>query len=376
MGIFNKTKQEPAHEHDFTSIDAAVSELTKQTDALLGDPQEKIEEVPKPTLPKMNSKPSMRGTSFDIIQDPNRTTKLKSTLKTPAPLDVKALEEELEETPRLPDHATKSFNELVTPERIEKNVESDILKTLEASEPDIKAIVETDSEATVQPPAVIQHHEGNFSAYGSGPMGEQEVATPLDAPSEKKKKIHLTPDSDKLGDENVKVKTDPSDELSEEDEVITPEVSISSEGAVSSASSILPETKVVSDTKNTDSEPADEPEIPKETDEEEKVTEKTEEIEKPEKTPDPEEKTPVEDTSYNSGELFANNLVKDTQPKGFEAEEKEAPAVFDTTEYHPELHDWSQLESSSGLKWFVIAVLLIIVAAGAWFVLSGQELPF
>ena len=85
----------------------------------------------------------------------------------------------------------------------------------------------------------------------------------------------------------------------------------------------------------------------------------------------------VEETAYR-GELYANNLVKETTPKGLELSEddKHKPMIFDTEEYHPELHDWSKLEPKSKSPLIVLLILIIVAAGLAYFILSGHKLRF
>src|SRR5690606_17637472 len=97
-------------EHEVASLDAAMSELTKQTEALLGKFNE--ERPQKPTLPKKDMHVSTRGKSFDIIQNPRKNTPLRATLKSVTKNDTKKIASP--EVPLLPDHASKSYNELAT----------------------------------------------------------------------------------------------------------------------------------------------------------------------------------------------------------------------------------------------------------------------
>jgi hypothetical protein len=71
-----------------------------------------------------------------------------------------------------------------------------------------------------------------------------------------------------------------------------------------------------------------------------------------------------EPSAEGSHEVYANNLVKDTQPKGFQEHPgQQKPTVFDTNEYHPPLHDWSTLERRTPVAWLVVGGALLGAAA-------------
>lgn len=292
-------------EHDFSAVDAAVSELSKQTEALLG----KAEPAPKskPTLPKKRSRPSARGKSFDIIAPQSKKT-TQATLKTVKPIAV--LNSKIIETQSLlPDHATKSYNELDTPE--------------------------IESGSANSAPAIIQHHAERIQA-------ETELSNKPDTASEVEPKF----DASTTQKENTEVShTSLSFEgSSKEDEIQTPtepEVEVSTGLQKKETPEALA------------SEEKAEAEVP--------LTEK--ELEEP--------------PAYNSGELFANNLVKDSQPKGYKpAENQQKPTVFDTNEYHPELHDWSKLEHKGWGRWLILVAVLCVLGGAIYFIFSGQSLPF
>lgn len=307
-------KKKPAKKldnQDFTALDAAVSELNKQTAALLGKADGKTEA--KPTLPKKQNHPQTKGKSFDIINHPRKNTTLQSSLKTAqktpsAPAEPEAL---------LPDHAGKSFNEL----------EVDELPSIKAKGKDTPEEPKPKDAAA----PVIKQHTG---------------------------KLSLTRDDE----DTPSAEEQPSADPALESAALAPQ-------AVSHTSLSFEEKP------------------------EELKDEPAPETKKPEKEPEPEKSQPSEVTeakeatvetkqsdeqlSYDSGELFANNLVKETQPKRHEPEKgQQKPTVFDTTEYHPELHDWSKLEHQGGWKWFILLLLLAVAGGLAYLIFSGQRLPF
>lgn len=74
---------------------------------------------------------------------------------------------------------------------------------------------------------------------------------------------------------------------------------------------------------------------------------------------------------------YSATASQSSDPKGYEPVEGQTlPAVFDTHEYHPELHDWSKLEHRSHATKYVIALLLVIVAILGYLVVSDTALPF
>lgn len=113
------------------------------------------------------------------------------------------------------------------------------------------------------------------------------------------------------------------------------------------------------------------------------LTESTEELSSTEKNDTPEvtksettEQQPISGPDV-LGEVYANNLTTKGKHRGYEApEDQQKLTVFDTNEYHPELHDWSKLDRTHHTSWFVLALLVVIAGALAFFILSGQKLPF
>lgn len=83
-----------------------------------------------------------------------------------------------------------------------------------------------------------------------------------------------------------------------------------------------------------------------------------------------------EPPARGSGELYANNLVKTKKPRGYKPPaSQQKPTVFDTTEYHAELNDWSKLDKSSGGKWVILILLLLLLAAFIYLFVLKMPLP-
>ncbi len=316
--MLKKKPTKKPEEHDFTALDQAVSELSKQTEALLGKTGEKAS---KPMLPKKRSIPHTKGKSFDIIHDPKHKTALKASLKTAVVSHHKS-ESLVEETvPLLPDHATKSFNESESTEK-----------------------VATSSTENTNPAPTIQGHSQGLAIHGQeeSMTAEATLEEPADdathEPSVSHSAITFTEDK------TTELESEPPQTAPEESEA-TPE--LSAEPETVDTKEVAPESEA---------EPKDTA-IPKS---DSKASEE-----------------PVEPPAYNSGELFANNLVKESKPHGYKPDEnQQKPTVFDTNEYHPELHDWSKLEHGSGLRWLILLLLLVIAGALGYFVVSGQTVPF
>jgi hypothetical protein len=85
------------------------------------------------------------------------------------------------------------------------------------------------------------------------------------------------------------------------------------------------------------------------------------------------------DTSKNESlngitSSIANNIQPEAGYKAPDSQQK--PTVFDTNEYHVELHDWSKLEYKSNTLWYLLGLLFAIFAAGIFFIVSGFSVPF
>ena len=84
-----------------------------------------------------------------------------------------------------------------------------------------------------------------------------------------------------------------------------------------------------------------------------------------------------EPTVYRSGELYANNLVKAKKPKGYQPlASQQKPTVFDTNEYHVDLHDWSKLDHSANSKWILFVLVAVLLGAFVYLIVLKQPVPF
>lgn len=318
--MIKKPTEKKRIQEDFTALDAAVIELNKQTEALLGKTNEKTSK--KPVLPKKKNLPVSRGKSFDIIRDSNKKSVLQGTLKTAkaapvAPTTSEVVQKKPSEQTFLDDSETGAPQELVW------------------------LAQESVAQEESSPAVVIKRRGGSL----------------------------ITMDSSGKDDEPPEV--DQAEDDAEDTAVATAEPSKSTLGSEKQNSSVEPEGNAEAVESQGDPAPLAEPE-------EAQVPE-----EKDSPVVDPvlesEVKDPVtaEPSAYNSGELFANNLVKESGPRGYEADEKQQkPTVFDTNEYHPELHDWSKLDRSNNPKWVLLVLLLIFGVGVVYFVVLGQPLPF
>ncbi|MDQ5969785.1 MAG: hypothetical protein QG593_302, partial [Patescibacteria group bacterium] len=74
---------------------------------------------------------------------------------------------------------------------------------------------------------------------------------------------------------------------------------------------------------------------------------------------------------------ITNNMNDMSKESGYKTpDSQQKPTVFDTNEYHVELHDWSKLEYKSNTLWYLLGLLFAIFAAGIFFIVSGFSVPF
>ncbi len=329
--MFGKKKKvsSVASKNELAELDASVNELSKQTSALLknfGTPAEKPEDTDQKAAPPKAGAPQpaavrKTGKSFDIIHDPKRRTSLKATLKTPE----KAAD--IAEVELLPEHATKSYNELTV-----------------SATPTVVQDVTSQQKA----PGVIGHQAGSLRI-------DSETSTTTEA-------------------SDIDAAAAPTNEATQaQDTSETPLEPQAAKQGISFEEESESEPEVQQDTSEVAAE---------QTADESPRLEKTEEAQNDHETDEaPAESQSVaakhESSSHDSGELYANNLVHDSIPKGYTPiAGQQKPTVFDTNEYHVELHDWSKLEHKASALWYILALLVTVAGALAYFVLSGQALPF
>lgn len=321
-------------EPDFSSLDAAVSELSKQTAALLGNNGEKIKVASKPTLPKKRNHLANKGKSFDIIHNAKKKTTTQAKLKAATP--AQSITAKAEEHALLPDHASISFNEKPESSQEGAKVEPEPAK-------------KKGHKAT--PPVISQHHTKLSSAVAGKSItleannaknteALEAPEAPVDPLKEETLSVsHTSLNFEQNSTEPVKKESQPTDtkpEISDnalsknDDGNVRPEPVKEAEFIASNSSS----------TKN-------------------KVT-----------------KEETESSALGSGELHANNLLSATQKKGYEPNEnQQRPTVFDTNEYHPELHDWSKLGKNQSSLWLVLLILFVFAGVLAYFFIAGVPVP-
>lgn len=318
-----KAKSQDPNEHDFTALDEAVSELSKQTAALLG-PKKALEKE-KPVLPK-KQKPVSRGHSFDIISTKN--TKKPAHLKTAVatkkePLASGAV---LADHELLPEHAGLSFNEV---ESIEDNKTASITSPAPSDNSASTAIsghksgtLSITDSVTDEPSQAATPDPGNDARAAEA--SQQEESTEKPQPTESQETLWFEQEDEVVSKQNVDSKNE--------------------EGATDNPTKEhQPNTELDQEPDNTN----------------------------------PKSGSQDQTTSYESAGVYANNLVKNSEPKRYEPHEnQQKPTVFDTNEYHEELHDWSKLNDGGNKKVILLLALLVIAAIAAYFFLSGQSLPF
>lgn len=348
--MFGKKKKvsSVANKDELAALDSSVNELSKQTSELLkgfgekpqnsDDGSSKSKLSTESTKSKARTGTAMRrGKSFDIIQNPKTRTSLKGTLKT---TDTQPDEEHA----LLPEHATDSYNEGPTTPK----------------QSPIHDVAPSNSTGA-STPHLIGHRAGSLQLAS-------ETGDATESGSEHVDLVDTAPEELKTEDESAVEPTQPvhgsmdqgitfaeeatKKDLAQDDKRATEEQSDEvSESPEPTAEDTMPE----AENKGAD-----------ETQGGDVATE--------------EAKQDVDDATLNlhdSGELFANNLVHDSKPQSYTPlESQQKPTVFDTNEYHVELHDWSKLEHKSHGLWYILVLLITVAAALAYFLFSGQEIPF
>ncbi|MBP7837418.1 hypothetical protein KA021_01810 [Candidatus Saccharibacteria bacterium] len=335
--MLNKKKITKPTKHDEAALSAAMKELSKQTEALLGSPEpKKAPPAKKPHLPKKQSLPKSRGKSFDIISQSKQPRKLKATLKTVEPKLLKPLQ-------------TTSPKQQISDRISKKSTSATVVKKARPSA--------TSSRPTVAP--TIVHQKGRLQLQSQSAEDDQaSIVTnePKEAPSVSVARTGIVFSEDDTPELITQTPPEVDTFDSSGADIITEEADDSNDwiGELSS------HTKSQNSAEQEDSQVAA------------KVNEK-DSIKSTKKAD-----TQTEPTVYRSGELYANNLVKAKKPKGYQPlTSQQKPTVFDTNEYHVELHDWSKLDHSANGRW-ILLLLLVAVLLGVFvyaFVLK-QPIPF
>jgi len=337
LGRSKKKVSAIASKDDLAALDSSVDELSLQTSELLSHFGEQKKEQPSSESEKndkqevKNKSVSRTGKSFDIIHNPKQTSKITSTLKTRPDVNVKSEDIEPEEPEMLPEHATNSYNE------------TDSI-TAETNKPSEETKVEL--SVSTETPELIKHASGSLSLVKDVDKTNTQQGDKATSITETNEQSKVTPETAKHEEGKLIAFTEPSKK--DDIEVKAPQLS---------------EAKEAVDDKNVT-------EQPNETSNNEAV--KTDEIKSQDEKQEDEEVT-----TSNSGELFANNLTQDSKPNGYEpVEGQQKPTVFDTKEYHLELHDWSKLKHKNSTIWYFVLLLVVIASSVAYMLLTGQKLPF
>ena len=313
----------PAKE-DFSVLDSAVSDLARETEALLGKTGEKMS---RPVLPKKKPAANSRAKSFDIIHNPDTNKRSEALLKAPHP-GQKLLEADEAEAKQSAD-----------------KIEADM------KDPEVDSVAET----SVHSPGALKFNEGRtIEPTGKDKSSKVEVksknteiieskAPKVIEDSEESKTVKTL---DSKANTSKTASTDKSDSLTETDSKVGQEVD-------SKDDVVKAESKV------------DDPK-PEDDDQMDGIISLAEQGDTDES---------AKTDSSHKVQLFSDNLGESKTDDG--EEDGVQPEIFDTDEYHPTLHDWSKLEHHSGWPPAVLLLLLVVVFAGVVYaVVSGIQLPF
>jgi len=334
--MLNKKKITKPTKHDEAALSAAMKELSKQTEALLGSSEpKKAPPVKKPQLPKKQSLQKSRGKSFDIISQPKHPRKLKATLKTVEPKLLKSLQTTLPKH-QISEHVSKKSTSAPGVEKA---------KTLSTS-----------SRSAVAP--TIVHQKGRLQIQPQPAETDQaSIVTnePKAAPSTSVARTGIIFSED---DTQEVIEQPPSEDNTSDDDgatIIEQETDDVNEW-IGESSSHTNSQKNVEQQDSQDANGVNEKSTAKSTKENDKQE---------------------EPTVYRSGELYANNLVKAKKPKGYQPlASQQKPTVFDTNEYHVELHDWSKLDHGANSKWILILLVAVLLGAFVYLIVLKQPVPF
>lgn len=313
----------PAKE-DFSALDSAVSDLARETEALLGKTGEKMS---RPVLPKKKPDANSRAKSFDIIHNPDTNKRSEAILKAPHP-GQKLLEAEEAGAKQLAD-----------------KIEAD------TKDPEVDSV----AEVSVHSPGALKFNEGKTieptsndksskAEVKSNNPEEKDKIEPKETEDSEESKTVKTPES--KVNKSKATSTDEPDPLIETDSKVDQEVD-------SKDDAVKLESKVI------DLKPEDD---------------KMDGIISLAEQGDTDE--PAKTDSSQKVQLFSDNLGESKSDDG-EENDGDQPEIFDTDEYHPTLHDWSKLEHHSGWPPVLLLLLLVVAFAGVVYaVVSGMQLPF
>lgn len=329
--MLNKKKITKPTKHDEAALSAAMKELSKQTEALLGSSEpKKAPPVKKPQLPKKQSLQKSRGKSFDIISQPKHPRKLKATLKTVEPKLLKPVQ-------------TTSPKHQISEHVSKKSTLTSGVQTAKS--------LSTSSRSAVAP--TIVHQKGRLQIQPQADEADQvSIVTnePKEAPSASVARTGIIFSEE---DTQEVIEQTPSDDdgatiIEQETDDVNEWIGESSSHTNSQKSVEEEDSQVAA-----------------------KVNEKS--AAKSTKEDDKQE----EPTVYRSGELYANNLVKAKKPKGYQPlASQQKPTVFDTNEYHVDLHDWSKLDHSANSKWILFVLVAVLLGAFVYLIVLKQPVPF
>lgn len=339
-------KVSKATEDEHMALEAAMNELTKQTDELLK--QAKPKEEKKPELPKKQPEtkpakkvvPHKKGASLDIVgHGPSSPRK-----KTSQNVDTKVNDEEL-----LPATAGLSYNE--QPEsKVYDAPKIPAIKKPTASKP-----------ASDEKSPMIQSHVGKRieptgAAVTSKAIKSQDVAEKMAPESEEKsseessKSEPETKIPSKKPEEHIKVSEDDKEEVVKVGHKAGPKAD-KPDTSDSPESSDTPDKAAVSEQDEPDTNPS-------------KFDAKKAEVEEQD-----------EDDDEDDGIIkMKDEDAEDSADSEKSKDDKKKVPSYDVAEYQAQLHDWSKLSRNS--HWpFLILILLLAVAGGLMYLYFSGNLP-
>lgn len=314
---------------DLSALDSAVSELARQTEALLGKSGEKL----KPTLPKKKPTSHASARSFDIIHAGD-SAKKPAVLKS-APPEQKMLEQSDEKLLQENSDTEPATSSDVVPEIVTSH-KSGSLKVSVAEPTESQTNDQTEADAPEKAPK-----KAKKSTTKTSKKSEEESSSPDDSDATKPEELAEVALLDDAKKSNEDTERDKQDTSTEDTPSSTDEVTSTDSAQRDNGSAV-----------ETDDGPASamatDPKI-----------------------------APVHQPSDSTQniQLYSDNLTKD-QSTEEDGEDESKTDLFDTDEYHPTLHDWSKLEHKSKGPVIALLVLTVMFALGVYAVMNGYTLPF